>query len=850
MRCRIAAFLCVFAAIVGSSGGASSLDVSGADQLRYGIIKTPDGLEIRVLGAGVDRPDQAVYVALRSGGERGAAMLPSEQGFEGSAVWLPFQADTLLMAKSTGDAVQTFMRRWKSTQWGAREEGVGNFTATVEPAQMLLRISQKILGKSQRVDLAVYVKDLTEDKGMGRFYGAMDQAAPSGTGERMLRNYLTLEFGPDRATFTWGKRLSSDNSRVRIYQLLPRLFGNTNTARVPNGTFAQNGSGKFSDLNDVSLAEIKAMGFTHIGLTGVIRHATGTAHAAVDLPADDPDVLKGVAGNPFAIRDYFDVSPDYAEDPGKRLDEFKAMVGRIHDNGMKVLLDFVPNHVARGYHSVAKPESDFGADDDRTKFFDPQNNFFYLETTAASGGGTRLLRLPTTDGDGRPTSPTALAMGGADGAFAAESVHGRVTGNNLASWSPGADDWYDTVKLNYGWDFSESVTKSRIFPHADKPEVPIPDTWMMMDEVLAWWQGMGVDGFRVDHASMVPPEFWRWLITRANERNSDVAFIAHTGGKKDLWVPDGDSSVAAVTKGDAGMELLNAGFAAVELPTVYEAVRRVYAQGGAANDIDRSLPRPFVFDNMVLYGENHETLRLASRSGWGGHGAVLGRAVSALIFGLSCGPVSLYHGQEVGEPAEGAEGFSGDDGRTTIYDYWSMPEFAKWINGGKFDGGLLSDEQRALRDFYRNLLAVIDQPAFRYGEFYPLNPDNLENKSYGGAEGAPPGRWLYTYLRYDAKTGQRMLVVVNLHPSTAMENVRIMISPSAMRFLGWDALIGSTKVIVSAADRLGRLAVEAASWAGTPAEMENPGVHIKKIPALTPAYYELSSPLLNGATDR
>jgi glycosidase len=844
------ALLCLLAGVIGSSGAVFSFDAAGADELRYGITKSPEGLDIRVLGAGVDRPNQAVFVALRMGDGSGASLLPAGKGMEGSPVWLPFQADMLLEARSTGDGVETFVRRWKNFQWGAREAAAGNFTATVEPAQIQLRLPQKTLGKASRIDLAVYMKDLSAEEGMGRFYGAMDKTAPSGTGERALRNYLSIHSGKDGATYAWNRRISADVPRLRIYQLMPRLFGNTNPARVTNGTLAQNGSGKFADLNTTSLAEIQGMGFTHIWLTGVLRQASGTTYEAHDLPGDDPDVLKGLAGNPFAIRDYFDVSPDYADVPSKRLDEFKAMVGRIHGKGLKVLMDFVPNHVARGYQSVVKPEFDFGRQDDRTKFFDPKNNFFYLDSAGASDGSAPPLRLPTTDGDGRPTSPTAQTLGEADGLLETEREFGRVTGNNIVSWAPAADSWYDTVKLNYGWNFAAPAPDARFSPNSDHQDLPVPDTWGKMDAVIAWWQGMGVDGFRVDHASMVPPEFWQWLMVRAQARDPQVVFIAHTGSEKKTWVPSGDANVAATTMGDAGLELLNAGFAAVEVSSVYEAVRDVYAPDGSANDIDKRLPHPFVFDNMVLYAENHETVRLASRAAWGGYGMAVGRPVSALIYGLSVGPVSLYHGQEVGERAEGMEGFGSDDGRTTIYDYWSMPEFSKWVNEGKFDGGLLSDEQKSLRDYYRRLLAVIDLPAFRRGGFYPLNPDNADNKGYGAAGEAVPGRWLYGYLRYDAASGQRVLVVVNLHPNTSMNDVRVRISPSAMRFLGWDALAGSKTVTVTGVDRLGEIPEGAKEWVSGPVEMEKSGLMIEKIPPLTAAYYELFSSPSSGMPAR
>jgi hypothetical protein len=235
-------------------------------------------------------------------------------------------------------------------------------------------------------------------------------------------------------------------------------------------------------------------------------------------------------------------------------------------------------------------------------------------------------------------------------------------------------------------------------------------------------------------------------------------------------------------------------------------------------------------------------VRLAAASQWGGAGMQVGRPVSALLFGLSRGPVMLYHGQEVGEPADGAEGFGRDDARTSIYDYWSMPEFVKWVNGGAFDGGRLSDEQKALRDFYRRLLAAVDQPAFRDGDFYPLNPDNLENPGYGRLDRGVSGHWLYSFLRYDPASGQRMLVVVNLHPTETLRDVRIQFPRRAMRFLGWDTVAGSQTVPVLAQDRLGDVPGEIAGIATTPAEMENPGLRINELQPLAAAYYELQTP--------
>ena len=817
-------------------------EAAGADEIRYRLTKTADGLEILIVGAGVDRPDQAVFVALGNQRGSGTRLIPSASGQEGAAVWLPFAADLLLSVRSTASGEEKTIRRWQQTQWGPREKAAAAFSVNVEPAQVLLRLPNALLGKAGHLELAVYLKDLAVHDGLGRLYGAIDPTTTSGPGARTIRHFVVLESGQKGATFRRAGRTDPEAPKVRIYQLLPRLFGNTNETRQPNGTIAENGSGKFSDLDEVALGELQTMGFTHLWLTGVLQQATATDYAEIGEPADDPDLLKGLAGSPYAIRDYFDVSPDYADDPSRRREEFKALIDRIHAQGMKVLIDFVPNHVARSYNSTVNPELSFGARDDRSKFFDPKNNFFYLTGDVEVEGEGPPLRLPTVDGNGRATSPTVQVAGGGDGLFDGEMEFGRVTGNDVISWSPGADTWYETVKLNYGYDFTDPEKATRQYPHGSKPDRPVPDTWKKMDEIIAHWQKVGVDGFRADMAHMVPPEFWRWLIGRSRERDAQVYWVAEAYDNDDAKVPGGDPEVAAVTEGAVMPELLNAGFDAVYDDPSYDALKEIYDGRGTANDLDAVRGLPFFFDNALRYGENHDEVRLAAPGEWGGAGMKVGRPVSALLFGLSRGPVMVYHGQEVGEPALGAEGFGRDDARTSIYDYWSMPEFVKWVNDGKFDGGGLSDEQRSLRDFYRRLLAVVDEPAFRDGDFYPLNPDNLDNAAYGRVDGGVSGHWLYAYLRHDAATGQRMLVVVNLHPRETLRDVRIAVPRRAMRFLGWDAIAGSTTVPVIAQDRLGEVPGEVAEIVTTPAAMESPGLPIKELQPLTAAYYELQSP--------
>ena len=628
---------------------------------------------------------------------------------------------------------------------------------------------------------------------------------------------LALVNSPLRAA---GAPMNPDptTQRVRIYQLLPRLFSNGNETRKPNGTLAENGTGKFADINDAALASLRTMGFTHVWLTGVLRQATSTDYAAIGLPADDPDLLKGLAGSPYAIKDCFDVCPDYAVKPAERQAEFRALLARIHASKMKAVIDFVPNHVARSYRSTVQPDADFGAKDERTKFFDPRNNFFYLQ--ADSPGGGAPLRLPTVR-DGQVVSPTCKVLGKGDGRFDGELDHGKVTGNNLASWAPGPHDWYETVKLNYGFDFT---TGAREYPTAEQAGKPVPDTWLKMDRVLAHWQALGVDGFRCDMAHMVPPEFWAWAIGRARARKSDVFFAGEAY----------DNDPMKVTKGNVMSALLGAGFDAVYDDPSYKVLKGMHDGPKWANDLDGVVGDDALFHRSLRYAENHDEVRLAGAGQWGGVGMEVGRPVAAILYGLSRGPVLMCSGQEVGEPARGAEGFGGDDARTTIFDYWSMPELAKWVNGHRYDGGRLSAEQKGLREFYARLLALAGEPAFRDGECFRLNYANKTNERFGRVGGeTASGHWLYAYLRFDAKSGQRFLVLANLHRSETLRDVQVRLPREAVAFLQVPA-----NAALKPVERLMNAKTEIALADGDDgAKM----VRVAEMPPLTPFYIELKS---------
>jgi len=514
--------------------------------------------------------------------------------------------------------------------------------------------------------------------------------------------------------------------RPIIYQLVVRHFGNTNQTRATDGTIEQNGVGKFADIDEAAIGELVGLGVTHVWLTGVLRQATLTAYPG--LPADDPDIVKGRAGSFYAVRDYYDVSPDYAVDPDMRLEEFDDLVDRLHAAGLVVLIDLVPNHVARSYGSVVQPATDFGAGDDQSAFFDPDNNFFYL-----AGQSLALTKPPGWN-------PPGVVF---DGVFGPEDgtpgATPKVTGNNQATATPSETDWYETIKLNWGLDFTTGSSSYN----------PRPDTWTKMDAILAYWQGRGVDGFRCDFAHFVPGEAWAWLIDQARTRDPETFFLAEA--YDDL---DG---------------LLGAGFDAVYHDAGYDALKRIYQGAGSQADYADTMfgLGDDVRDRYLQYLENHDERRVASPidamggpddSGFGSMEA--GYQLAPVSFLFSAGPILLYNGQEVGEPGAGVEGFGQEDGRTTIFDYWSLPALSAWVNGGAFDGGGSSPAQLELRAFYVDLLALGRDPSVVGSAYW-----GLEYFNNPGMFGDVPDGF-YTFARFEPGSGRAVVVVANFTPGS------------------------------------------------------------------------------------
>lgn len=546
---------------------------------------------------------------------------------------------------------------------------------------------------------------------------------PLGGGTRKILALSIIFTILSSSSFAQKKSKNMNDKQIVIYQLLPRLFGNKNTSNIPYGTIEQNGSGKFNDITDKALDGIKELHVNYVWYTGAIAHASLTDYSAYGIKVDDADVVKGRAGSPYAIRDYYDVNPDLAVDVKNRMKEFESLVKRTHAKNLKVIIDFVPNHVARSYHSYTKPKNvvDFGANDDVTKGFSTQNDFYYIPG--------QLFVVPT---NGQKTPLSVLQ----DGKF--DENPAKATGNDAFTASPKYDDWYETIKLNYGVDYQNGRQN-----HFE----PIPPVWSKMRDILIFWTKKGVDGFRCDMAEMVPIAFWNWVIPQVKQVNPGLIFLgeAYNPQVYKQYLDEGkfDYLYDKVGLYDGLKRLIRN-----EPHADVAAIRYVWQKESAGFG-----------KNMLRFLENHDEERIAS-AGFAGKAEL---ALPAMVVSatLGSGPVMLYFGQEVGEPGKGAEGFGGDDNRTTIFDYWGVPNHQKWMNGGLFDGHKLNAAQQNLRAYYKQLLKVTTQSdAVVNGEIYDVpQAGNMNNR-------------MYAFIRYSGK--QRLLVVANFDRNETLEaNIEI-----------------------------------------------------------------------------
>ncbi|MEI6555739.1 MAG: alpha-amylase family glycosyl hydrolase [Paludibacter sp.] len=473
-------------------------------------------------------------------------------------------------------------------------------------------------------------------------------------------------------------------SKFTVYQVFPRLFGNDKTTNIHNGSIEENGCGKFNSFTNKALKEIKNLGITHVWFTGIIEHATQTDYSAFGILKDHPSIVKGKAGSAYAIKDYYDVDPDLAEVVENRMAEFEALVKRTQANKLKVIIDFVPNHVARQYHSDAKPAGviDLGETDHSEWAFSPLNNFYYIPNE---------IFKPHFDTGNYWEFPA------------------KATGNDQFTARPTQNDWYETVKLNYGVNYVEGMQKQ--FD-------PIPDTWFKMRDILLFWAGKKVDGFRCDMAEMVPVEFWGWVIPKIKAEFPEIIFIA------EVYNPSEYNNYLNNGKFDYLYDKVG----------LYDTLRNITSRNFPVREISGSWQSLNGIENQMLnFLENHDEQRIGS--GFFSGNGIYAQPAMIVAATLTQAPVMIYSGQEFGEPGMDSEGFSGVDGRTTIFDYWGMKTIQNWSNNGKFDGGKLTDEQKELQAFYKKLLNIsLNEKAITEGVMYDLEFANVDNPKFNTNE--------------------------------------------------------------------------------------------------------------------
>lgn len=494
------------------------------------------------------------------------------------------------------------------------------------------------------------------------------------------------------------------NDKIIIYQVFTRLFGNRSTTCKENGSLAENGCGKMSFFDDTTLRRFKRLGITHVWYTGIIRHASKTDYSKYGVPRQHPAVVKGSAGSPYAITDYYDVDPDLADNVDDRVGEFERLVERTHKAGLKVIIDFVPNHVARQYKSVKKPEGvkDLGETDDTGMGFSARNNFYYCVNTPFEP------YFDLNDETGTPYS----------------EFPAKATGNDHFDSHPGVNDWYETVKLNYGIDYCDAGGRSCHFD-------PIPDTWQKMVDIIRFWAGKGVDGFRCDMAEMVPTEFWSWAIGKVKAAHPNILFIG------EVYNPSLYRSFVA-----CGFDYL---YDKVGMYDCLCGVMRGVCPASAITWQWQSVDD--IKEHMLYFLENHDELRIASDFLAGDARRGIPAAIVSVL--MNKNPFMLYAGQEFGERGMDKEGFSGCDGRTTIFDYWTVQAlYHGYVNRRK-----LTDDEKALEKTYSLLLNLANkEKAVSNGLFFDLMYANQDVSLFNPSK-------QYAFMRKCAN--EVLLVVVN-----------------------------------------------------------------------------------------
>ncbi|MGF1713318.1 alpha-amylase family protein [Photobacterium chitinilyticum] len=573
-----------------------------------------------------------------------------------------------------------------------------------------------------------------------------------------------------------------------VYQVFTRLFGNTNTTNKSWGTIEENGVGKFNDFTDKALTEIQQLGVSHIWYTGVPHHALVRDYSQYGISADHPSVVKGRAGSPYAVKDYYNVNPDLADDPVNRLAEFKALIERSHRNGLKVIIDIVPNHVARRYEGLTNPEGveDFGASDDTSLVYHRDNNFYYIPGEA--------FKLPDAENGYQPLGGEAHP----DLGVPYDEFPAKWTGNGSRLAQPNFDDWYETVKVNYGVkpdgtkDFDELPQGYEAKDHGDHysfwQDKVVPDSWIKFRDIALYWLAHGVDGFRYDMAEMVPVEFWSFMNSAIKQVNPDAFLMA------EVYQPHLYRDYIHLGKMDYLYDKVD----------LYDSLKLVM-QGKGSTDAIAEVQEQLkdIEHHMLHFLDNHDEQRVASPEFAGD--ANKGKPAMLVSATLSTSPTMIYFGQEVGEAGGDDAGF-GLKSRTTIFDYYGVPNHQCWMNGGKFDGGLLSDEETKLRDFYQRLLSFSLVDSAMTGEYQEIHCYNRRyNPDYNDQ--------LFCFSRFDE---QRKLLIIANFTDQDHGSVKLVLPPALVDswrlndgdYLLTEQLYGTEEVALSILEGKGEVSIE------------------------------------------
>ncbi|WP_166382236.1 alpha-amylase family glycosyl hydrolase [Polaribacter sp. 11A2H] len=508
------------------------------------------------------------------------------------------------------------------------------------------------------------------------------------------------------------KMNTNQEKKTVVYQVFTRLFGNTNTTNKPWGTIEENGVGKFNDFTDKALSEIKELGVTHIWYTGVPHHDVIRDYTEFGISNDDPDIVKGRAGSPYAVKDYYNVNPDLAVNVENRLEEFEALIARSHKNGLKVIIDIVPNHVARNYQSLSNPAGtkDFGADDDKTVEYDVDNNFYYVPNEAFQVPDF-LNGYAPLGGEKNPLSDNKFVENPA-----------KWTGNGSRAAKPHFNDWYETVKVNYGVspdgrkdfdEFPEGFDNEDYKKHFEFwQDKKVPSSWIKFRDIALYWTAKGVDGFRYDMAEMVPVEFWSFMNSAIKMKNEDAFLLA------EVYNPNEYRNY--IRKGK--MDYL---YDKVQL---YDTLKNIM-QGHGITDHIAPIQEDLrdIEHNMLHFLENHDEQRIASPEFAGD--ALKGKPAMVVSATISTAPTMVYFGQEFGESGAENAGF-GTESRTSIFDYIGVPTLQRWVNGKEYDGGQSTDKEKALRDFYKRLLNFTIKSDALMGEYQDIHHFNRQHTEW------------------------------------------------------------------------------------------------------------------------